>query len=191
MNAHLPPTHDGPAPLAVRGLCAPRLLRGPGLGCMAHGGGGGARTTQTQTTATTDNRVAVEGDGNQTYHGNSVSGDLTVISADAEVASDALDAAQGITQTGADTTLALARGALEGLTKLLFSNQEVSSGAFDLVARANASSADNARAVANSQKEFLRAQTGQDSVVKIIGYAIGAATVGGIVFALASNSKSK
>lgn len=195
-------THDGPAPLAVRGFIASRFAgRGPCLAAVEFKGGG-ATTSQTQTTATTDNRVATDGDGNQIYHGNEIGGSLVfntladdvalgAFDAATELGSDALDAAQGLTDTGANTTLELARGALDGLKSLLASSEKVSGGAFDLVSESASQSAASARQVADSQKEFLRAQTGQDSVEKLIRYGLTTLAVGGIVAAIVVSRKSK
>ena len=232
---NLPQTHDGPAPLAVRGSVAPRFLRCAVALAVTHEKGGGATTTQAQTTSTTDNRVATDGDGNQIYHGNEIGGsvilntladDVAIAALDtaAALGSDALSTAGGLgrdaldtadrlgsrsfdtadrlgsrafdtaadlTRSGADTVTQLAAGALDGLKSLLDSNERTSSEAFSLVSDSAANSAANSRQVADSQKEFLRAQTGQDTVVKIIGYGLATLAVGGVVLAVATSRKSK
>ncbi len=221
---NLPQTHDGPAPLAVRGSVAPRFLRCAVALAVTHEKGGGATTTQAQTTSTTDNRIATDGDGNQIYHGNEIGGsiilntladDVAIAALDTAAAlgsdalstagglgrdaldtadrlgSNALDTAADLTRSGADTVTQLAAGALDGLKSLLDSNERTSSEAFSLVSDASANSAAGARQVADSQKEFLRAQTGQDTVVKIIGYGLATLAVGGVVLAVATSRKSK
>jgi hypothetical protein len=105
--------------------------------------------------------------------------------------SNALDTAADFNRTGADTVTQLAAGALEGLKSLLDSNARTSTEAFSLVSDASANSAAGARQVADSQKEFLRAQTGQDTVVKIIGYGLATLAVGGVALAVATSRKSK
>ena len=192
----LPQIHDGPAPLNSRGFPGPRFAARCAPWPAAHAEkGGGANTSQTQTTATTDNRVATDGDGNQILHGNTVGGSLTLNTLAADVALAALDTAVDLNRTGADTVIQLAGGALDGFQSLLDSNQRTASQAFGLVSSSAANSAANsaasARQVADSQKEFLRAQTGQDTVVKIIGYGLATLAVGGIALAVATSKKSK
>ena len=196
-------TRDGPPPLAVRGLLPAPFLRCPLARAVTHeGGGGGAKTSQIQETKTTDNRVATDGDGNQIYHGNAIGGSLTLNTLADDVAIAALDTAAGLganaldtavalNQTSANTLTDLASGALDGLNSLLDSNQRTTSEAFSLVQASAANSAAGARQVADSQKEFLRAQTGQETVVKIIGYGLATLAVGGIALAVATSKKSK
>ena len=190
-----PQTHDGPAPLNVRGHGAlPRsfnLQPSAFNACLWHEKGGGASTSQTQTTATTDNRVATDGDGNQIYHGNEIGGSLIINTLADDVAIAALDTASDLTRTGADTVTQLASGALDGLKSLLDSNQKTASEAFSLVQSSAANSAASSRQVADSQKEFLRAQTGQETVVKLIGYGLATLAVGGVALAVATSRKSK
>lgn len=105
--------------------------------------------------------------------------------------SRAFDTAADLNRTGADTVTQLAAGALDGLKSLLDSNERTSSAAFSLVSDSAANSAASSRQVADSQKEFLRAQTGQDTVVKIIGYGLATLAVGGVVYAVATSRKSQ
>lgn len=201
-----PQLNDGPPALNVRGHGAlPRafnLQPSAFNACLWHEKGGGATTSQTQTTATTDNRVATDGDGNQIYHGNEIGGSIVLNTLADDVAlaaldtasglgSDALDTAAALTRTGADTVTQLAAGALDGLKSLLDSNERTSSEAFSLVSDSAANSAASSRQVADSQKEFLRAQTGQETVVKIIGYGLATLAVGGVVLAVATSRKSQ
>ena len=187
-----PQIHDGPAPLNSRGFPGPRFGSRCAPWQAAHAEkGGGATTSQTQTSATTDNRVATDGDGNQIYHGNSIGGSLIINTLADDVAIAALDTAVALNQAGANTLTDLASGALDGLNSLLDSNQRTTSEAFSLVNSSAANSAASARQVADSQKEFLRAQTGQDTMVKIIGYGLVTLAVGGVAFAVATSKKSK
>lgn len=185
----------------MRGFTGPRLAARCAPWPAAHAEkGGGSSTSQAQTSTTTDNRVGVDGDGNQIYHGNEIGGDLTLVSADAGIVSDALgtasdlglgalSTAENLNTTGAELTLALARGAGDVLKSVLSANSDVTRNALDVVSEATADSAASSRQVADSQKEFLRAQTGQDSVVKLIGYGLVALTVGGIAVAVVAGRK--
>ena len=196
-----PQIHDGPPPLAVRGLLPTPFLRCPLARSVTHEcGGGGSKTTQTQTTATSDSRVGISGDGNVTLK--EVSGNVTLNTLADDVAIAALDTAAGLganaldtavalNQTGANTLTDLASGALDGLNSLLDSNQRTTSEAFSLVQASAANSAAGARQVADSQKEFLRTQTGQETVIKLIGYGLVTLAVGGVAFAVATSKKSK
>ena len=198
-----PQIHDGPAPLNSRGFPGPRFAARCAPWPAAHAEkGGGANTSQTQTTATTDNRVATDGDGNQIYHGNEIGGSivlntladdvaLAALDTAAGLGSDALDTAVDLTRTGADTITQLASGALDGFQSLLDSNHRTASEAFSLVNSSAANSAASARQVADSQKEFLRTQTGQETVIKLIGYGLATLAVGGVAFAVAQARKSK
>lgn len=199
MNAFLHSlSHDGPVPLPVRGYIPPRRLNSQ-LSTLNiwECGGGGSKTTQSQTTATTDSRVGVSGDGNTTLKDISVGGGLSIVSADAGVANNAIDTAVDLTRIGADTTTAIAREAMNALDRLVSSNEAVASkalgGAGDIAARglstaSEALSEASARAaqVADSQAKFLSVQTGQATVQKTILYGVVGASVIGIGLALAN-----
>lgn len=188
----LPQIHDGPAPALT--------LRGPLAATRWYCPKKGSTTTQTQTTATTDSRVGISGDGNVTLKDvsgnvtlNTLADDVAIAALDtaAGLGANALDTAVALNQTSANTLTDLASGALDGLNSLLDSNQRTTSEAFSLVQASAANSAASSRQVADSQKEFLRAQTGQDTVVKIIGYGLATLAVGGLAFAVATSPKSK
>ena len=216
----LPQIHDGPAPLAVRGHIPRGLstLNSQTLNCplwqsVTHEKGGGASTSQTQTTATTDNRVAVDGDGNQIYHGNEIGGSLVFNTLADDVALGALNTAEelgrrglntsvDLTQIGADTTVSLAAGALAALERLVDSNEAVTNralGSAQKTADAGLATASSALAganasadrVADAQSKFLSTQTGQTTAQKVVLYGVAGAAVIGLGLAAMAVSKSK
>ena len=175
-----------------------RALAGTRFFCVGHDQSK-TSSSQSQEANSTDNRVALSGDGGLIISQGTLH-DLSITSADAGVASDGLNAAVALGKNTNATALALGEGALQGLAgyldaqnkfvaRVLSAGEHQATANLQTVETLSANSNQIAAAVARSQADFVATASGQKTDKTAFMVAGGVLAIAAAAWAFSGKSK--